>query len=517
MAKNPGSSQTHSEGKKAAAGASKTTSKTSDKNNSTKTRTKGSDSGSTTKASEKPNTLAELEARAEKLSKMESELNQREVSLIEREIKSLRLQEELDRLRPLSGLYRVVKAMATERRLDSLLDVITRETQMMLKCDRCSVFVLEASKGELWTQVAQGLVGHRMIRIPLMGNSTVADCARTAQIINIPDAYCDPRFDPEVDKHTGYVTKSILCVPMTNRLGQVIGVFQVLNKIGGPFTSEDEDWLQGLTAVAAGLIEQAQAYAEIERFVDKTLETLAQTIDKRDPLTAGHSMRVTNYSLLVGQAMMVAEDDIDVLRYSAMMHDYGKIGVPEAILWKNGRLTPEEYATVQKHASITYDLLSNLPFTNRLQEVPFVASCHHEKVDGSGYYRGLRGEEIPFLSRIIAVADVFDALTSVRHYRNRMPIEKVSEIMMNGRDNHFDSPCVDAFFKLPCHRVLTVLESERSHTTAPAEIDMFKHISWQRLVELVSGGHPKRGEEDLRATFDRMYNAGLPADYQSLD
>lgn len=460
-----------------------------------------------------PQTTAEKE---ESLRKLEAELNQREVNLIEREIKALRLQEELDRLRPLSGLYRVVKAMARERKLDSLLDVITRETQMMLKCDRCSVFVLDGLAGELWTQVAQGLVGHRMIRIPVSGNSIVAECCRTAKIVNIPDAYQDPRFDPEVDRHTGYQTRSVLCVPMLTRGGEIIGVFQVLNKFEGPFTSEDEDWLEGLTAVAAGLIEQAQAYGEIERFVDKTLETLAETIDRRDPLTAGHSIRVTNYSLLVGQAMSVKEDDIDVLRYSAMMHDYGKIGVPEKVLWKDGRLTPDEYAQVQKHASYTYDLLSMLPFTRRLKDVPFVASCHHEKVDGSGYYRGLKGEEIPFLARIIAVADVFDALTSRRHYRNRMPIEKVAEIMNSGRDNHFDAACVEAFFKLPCHRVLTVLEMER-RIAVPAEIDMFKNITWSRLVDLISGANPKRGEEDLRETFTRIYNAGLPDDYQSLD
>jgi HD-GYP domain-containing protein (c-di-GMP phosphodiesterase class II) len=450
------------------------------------------------------------------LRKLESELNRREVSLLEREIKSLRMQEELDRLRPLSGLYRVVKAMATERKLDSLLNVITRETQQMLHCDRCSVFVLEAITGELWTQVAQGLVGQRVIRIPISGTSIVSECARTAKIINIPDAYSDPRFDKAVDKNTGYHTKSVLCVPMLNRDGKVIGVFQVLNKNESAFTNEDEDWLEGLTAVAAGLIEQAQAYAEIERFVDKTLETLAQTIDKRDPLTAGHSMRVTKYSLLVGNLLEVAEDQLDVLRYSAMMHDYGKIGVPEAILWKNGRLTPEEYALVQKHASITFDLLSNLPFTRRLSDVPFVASCHHEKLDGSGYYRGLRGPEIPYLSRIIAVADVFDALTSVRHYRNRMPIEKVNEIMEAGRDNHFESACVDAFYRLSSDRVLAVMESERGQAI-PEDVKAFKSVSWKRLVELITGSKPKYEEDGLKEMFDRIYNAGLPADYQPLD
>jgi putative methionine-R-sulfoxide reductase with GAF domain len=318
----------------------------------------GDNSASQTDTAAKQRDIARMGEREDAMRKLESDLSKREIGLIEREIKILSMQQELDRLRPLSGLYRVVKAMATERKLESLLDVITRETAQMLRCDRCSVFVLDNHRGELWTQIATGLEGIRTIRLSLSGTSIVSLCARTGRVINIPDAYEDPRFDPEVDKTTGYCTRNILCVPMHNRSGNVIGVFEVMNKESGIFTDEDEEWLQALAAVAGGLIEQAQQYSEIEHFVDKTLETLAQTIDKRDPLTAGHSIRVTKYSLLIGETMTVSEDERDVLRYSAMMHDYGKIGVPEAILWKNGRLTPEEYACVQQHAKITYELLS---------------------------------------------------------------------------------------------------------------------------------------------------------------
>lgn len=450
------------------------------------------------------------------LIELESRLNMREIALIERELRCLHLQTELERLKPLSGLYRVVKAMAKERKLDALLEVIARESQFMLDCDRLSVFVLDSDSGDLWTRVAQGMVAQRVITVPLSGKSIVSECARTGKIVNIAEAYEDQRFDREIDRQTGYRTKSVLCVPMRNLSGAVIGVFQALNKTGTSFTSNDEDWLEGLTAVAANLIEQAQSYAEIERFVDKTLETLAQTIDKRDPLTAGHSMRVTKYSLLLGGVLRIPDEEVDVLRYSAMMHDYGKIGVPEAILWKPGRLTPEEYSNVQKHARITFDLLSNLPFTHRLKAVPFVASCHHEKLDGTGYYRGLKGNDIPFLARIIAVADVFDALTSERHYRNRMPIDKVNEIMQTGRNNHFQTECVEALNHLPCHQVLSVMESERGQPASP-EIVAFKSISWQRLIELISGARPKRGEEELKSTFERIYNAGLPADYKALD
>lgn len=458
----------------------------------------------------------EIFAKEDSLRKLESDLTKREIDLLERAIKCNALYHEIEQLRPLSGLYRVVKAMATERKLDSLLDVITRETQQILKCDRCSVFVLEPKTQELWTQIAQGLEGHKTIRIPLSSTSVVSVTARGGQVMNIPNAYRDNRFDPSIDKATGYNTRSILCVPMRNRSGEVLGVFEVLNKQQGSFNADDEEWLEALSTVAAGLIEQAQAYAEIENFVDKTLETLAQTIDKRDPLTAGHSMRVTKYSLLIGEAMHLPEPDMDVLRYAAMMHDYGKIGVPEAVLWKNGRLTPEEYALVQTHARITYELLSNLPFTRRLSTVPYVASCHHEKLDGSGYYRGLKGQDIPFLARIITVADVFDALTSVRHYRNRMVITKVTEIMEAGREHHFDTDVIDAFFKLPCDRVLKVMESERGHII-PIELEVFQAISWQRLMELCDGAAELPHEEGLKELFERVYFAGMPSDYQGLD
>lgn len=456
--------------------------------------------------------------REERLRHLESELNKREISLIEREIKYLSLQQELERLRPLSGLYRVFRAMGTERKLENMLSVITGETSSMLNCDRCSVFVLDTKSKELWTQIAQGLEGNTVIRIPLSDNSVASLCARTARAINIDNAYNDPRFDAEIDKATGYRTRNILCVPMLNRSRDVIGVFEVMNKQQGLFTKEDEECLEALAAVAAGLIEQAQAYAEIEHFVDKTVETLAQTIDKRDPLTAGHSIRVTKYSVAIGESLALAKDELDVLRYSALMHDYGKIGVPEAILWKNGRLTPEEYACVQTHASLTYELLSNLPFTARLASVPFIASCHHEKLDGTGYYRGLKGAEIPFLARIVTVSDVFDALTSVRHYRNRMNITKVFEIMESGRDNHFDSEIVDTFYKIPAAHVLSVMESERgTQQASPPDLSEFQPVSWLRLVELCQGARPKKGEEHLKELFHRIYNANLPPDYHELD
>lgn len=442
----------------------------------------------------------------------------REVELIEKEIKILSLQQEVEQLRPVSGLYRLVRAMASERNLDSLLSLISRETRAILKCDKASLYVLDQENGELWTKhYEEGPQSEpTVVKLPLSATSIVGLCARSAETVKIDTAYSDSRFDPDIDRQTGMLTRNVLAVPMLNPGGEVLGVFEAVNKAGGPFAEEDLEWLQGLSVVAGGLIEQTKAYSEMERFMDKTLEMLARTIDKRDPLTAGHSMRVTKYSLLIAEALTIGQPNVDVLRYSAMMHDYGKIGVPESILWKNGRLTPEEYSCVQQHARFTYDLLITLPFTKRLASVPFVASCHHEKLDGSGYYRGLKGDEIPYLTRIITVADVFDALTSVRHYRNRMAITKVTEIMESGRDNHFDAQMVDAFYELPADSVIKVMESERGQAQS-ADLDQFSSLTLRRLVELCQGQKGTPEEMQLKEAFEQIYYAGLPSDYQALD
>src|SRR5262249_49703699 len=142
-------------------------------------------------ANSRKNAAAEqdLTARQEALRKLETDLAKREVELIERELKCYALQQEVDRLRPLSGLYRVVKAMATDRKLERLLESITRETQSMLKCDRCSVFVLEPAEGEIWMQVQQGLEEHHTAHMSIKNNRIVALTASSGQVINIPDAY----------------------------------------------------------------------------------------------------------------------------------------------------------------------------------------------------------------------------------------------------------------------------------------------------------------------------------------
>jgi HD-GYP domain-containing protein (c-di-GMP phosphodiesterase class II) len=182
-----------------------------------------------------------------------------------------------------------------------------------------------------------------------------------------------------------------------------------------------------------------------ERQYRSILQVLASSIDARDPLTSGHSEKVTEYSLGICDEMGLGRDYREMIRVAALLHDYGKLGVPDAILKKPGRLTKEEYEIVKTHAQKTREILEEVNFEGILSQVPKIAGAHHEKLDGSGYPEGLTGDEIPLGAKIIAVADFFEAITAKRHYRGPMPIEDALGLLNKEAEKHFDPEIVAAF------------------------------------------------------------------------
>ncbi|MBF0457325.1 MAG: HD-GYP domain-containing protein [Nitrospirae bacterium] len=162
--------------------------------------------------------------------------------------------------------------------------------------------------------------------------------------------------------------------------------------------------------------QQSSLSFELELAFESFIRTLVTTIDAKHKFTAGHSARVTEYVLFLGNKMGFSFEDMEVLKYAGLLHDIGKIGIPDAVLTKNGPFSPEERLIMNGHPALTGRILSGIRLPRNLREVPHMAECHHEKMDGTGYPYGLKGEDIPFFSRILAVGDVFDALTSRRDY-----------------------------------------------------------------------------------------------------
>ncbi len=309
------------------------------------------------------------------------------------------------------------------------------------RCDRCSVFTVDRDKGELFTVIGEGLESD--IRLSL--NLGIAGLvAVTGQILNVPDPYADPRFDRSVDEKTGFRTRSLLCVPLKNRNGEVIGVIEAINKRNGPFSRRDEDVLRALSTNLAMFVENTIISDEYQLQFRSVLEVLAASIDAKDPLTANHSQNVTRYAVGLARELGFREEDLDILSVSALLHDYGKIGVEEAVLRKPGRLTASEFDHIKLHVHQTRKILGKMAFIRRYRNVPLIASCHHERLDGSGYLDGMTAGEIPFMSKIIAVADVFEALTAKRHYRDAMSLEDAFRVLDEGAGNQFDENIVGA-------------------------------------------------------------------------
>lgn len=399
---------------------------------------------------------------------------------------------------PLISLLHVGQAMAAETNLDKLLLTITEETKNAINSDRATVFLLDKKTHELWSKVATGM-GQQEIRFPAhMG--LAGHVAMTGEIINIKDAYNDDRFNKDVDKKTGYRTRTVLCIPMRNLHQEVVGVFQVINKLnGGHYSREDEALLIAIASSAAVALEntrlfteQARMFQEQKRSFNSFINTLASTIDARDSITAGHSSRVTAYTLAIAKQMNLGNQELEVLEYAALLHDFGKIGIQDRVLCKEGILTEEEYEEIKRHAYLTKEILEKMYLHEKLKDVPQIAASHHEKFDGTGYYRGIKGEDIPLGGRIMAVADVFDAITSKRHYRDRMPMLKVLNILRKDSGSHFDPAVVNYFFQIPFSEILNVIISSDDTDLTKSELKLFSRYNVEDIHEML-----KKKEHEL--------------------
>ncbi len=289
-------------------------------------------------------------------------------------------------------------------------------------CERGSIFVIDEDHSQLRSIYADGI---KQKGIKLHLNLGVAGLiAVTGRSMNIPDTKNDIRFSDAIDLKTGYETRNILGFPIKNHHQEIIGVIEVINKKAGSFTDDDVKIMHGLSSIVAIAVENAQIIEEDEQQFRSIVEVMAASIDAKDKMTAGHSARVTEYAVGIGRELGFSEPDLEVISVAGLLHDYGKLGIADHVLKKPGRLTSQEYSHIKEHVVLTRSILSKMRFSRKYRNVPSIAAAHHEYLDGSGYDSGLTGKEIPFMAKIITVADVFEALTSDRHYRTALSYEK---------------------------------------------------------------------------------------------
>ena len=365
----------------------------------------------------------------------------------------------------LLALLQVGRTIAVETNIDSLLTIIAQQIQQALQADRCTVFLLDDENNELWSKVALGL---EMQEIRFAANKGLAGhVAMTGETINIKNAYESEYFNKEIDLQTGYKTRNILCMPIRNLSHQIVGVFQVLNKFNGDFSQKDEDLLIAIGSSAGIALENAHLFSKQKKLIEEQkklfssfINTLSASIDARDKITSGHSRRVTQYASLICEKCKLSEEEKEIIKNASLLHDIGKIGIKDSVLQKEGKLTPEEYEHIKEHVRLTHSILGKVYISDNFKDVAKIASSHHEKFDGTGYFKGLKGEQIPLGGRILAVSDVFDAITSKRHYRDKMNIKDALQIMIDGKNKHFDENIVNAFMNISTYEILKVIVND---------------------------------------------------------
>jgi len=390
---------------------------------------------------------------------------------------------------PLLALLKVGRTIAIETNIDELLKTVAHEIKLALNADRCTVFLLDTKKNELWSKVALG-VDLQEIRFP--ANLGIAGyVAKTGATVNIADAYSDERFNKEIDAQTGYKTHNILCMPIMNMAHEIVGVFQVLNKKDGEFTQKDEDVLLAIGSAAGIALDNASLFDKQQKLIAEQkelfagfIDTLAASIDARDKITAGHSQRVTRYVELICSELNLPKNEIEIIRQASLLHDIGKLGIRDSVLQKDGRLTDEEYGHIKEHAQVTHTILSKVYSSEDFKEVAEIASSHHEKWDGSGYFRGFAGDNIPLGGRILAVCDVFDAITSTRHYRSRMKIENAISILIEDSEKHFDKKIVDVFLGISTDKIIDVFLTDSELSLSGTDRDILARYKLNDIFTL---------------------------------
>jgi HD-GYP domain-containing protein (c-di-GMP phosphodiesterase class II) len=470
------------------------------------------------------------------------------------------------------ALNRIGIALGSETKLQNLFNLIVDEIINFAECDACSLYIKDAVKNELVFQATKTLSlkqrkgtesVFKSFSVPIELKSIAGYTTITGETVNLEDCYNIPKdtsydFNESYDQKTGYKTVSMLSVPMKDSEGDVLGVIQLINKFDRkgkivPFSKEFEEIILSLASQAAVALINARLLEANRNLYKALVEAFSEAIEARSPHTAGHSKRVAYISNLIAEHInkkddgyfaniFFSDEKLEELKYAALLHDVGKVAVPESVLEKRNKLeedevaiiknrfeiikfstefnihdeklkesfikqieedlrfildknapgfcseddkkkiieignkkfvdfdgvehsyleedeiymltnfvkgnfSPEEWEKMKRHVNNTLDILETVPFTDDLKDIPKIAGAHHEMLNGSGYPFSVQGENIMLQSRILAVADVFEALTaSDRPYKKAMPIDKAVQVIgFMAKDGELDKELVGMF------------------------------------------------------------------------
>jgi PAS domain S-box-containing protein len=382
-------------------------------------------------------------------------ISSREISMLERAAelaasaigrRTLRRQVE-SKYRQLSLLRDIDLAITSSIDLESVLKFFSRECVEQLNVDAAAVVLYQTSSQSLQDTALTGFYNPAPDQHWQLGEGYVGKAALGRQVLYIPDLQNQTQSpSPQIWQDEHFV--SYWAIPLWSK-GGLQGVLELFTRTKTDFGSGWQDFLRSLAVQAAMAIENSKLYndlqianQDLESAYDATIQALSLAIDLRDHETEGHSQRVTKLSEELARHMNLPTEDIVQIRRGALLHDIGKLGVPDNVLLKPGKLDTQEWQLMKQHPVLAHQWLSKIPFLRPALEIPY---SHHERMDGSGYPLGLHGNQIPLAARIFAVVDVYDALTSDRPYRKAWTKQKTLDYLRENVDLQFDKTVFEKF------------------------------------------------------------------------
>ena len=350
-----------------------------------------------------------------------------------------------DSQRHLEAMVQVSRALGTIMDMGQLIPAILKQVTHTFCADRSSLFLYDSENDQLCAQVAEGLDEQRTMELRLPADQgIVGQVFQTHENRLIADTWKDPHFAKRVAKATGYVPRSMMVCPVFHGIHNVTGVIQVLHSDSDHFHETDMGLLEAIAVQIAISLENAQLYEKQKRQFSSFVRAFSTALDARDPSTQEHSLNVANLAQGIGYHLGLDFHVLDRLRVAGLLHGVGKIGTPEAILKKPSKLDPDEFAIMKEHAAYSLQILSQIEFADEYKDLAMIASLHHEKLDGSGYPFGHTADALNIETRILAVADIYHAMTQDRVYRNGMPMAKAFDIINDMTPHQLDGDCVRA-------------------------------------------------------------------------
>jgi putative nucleotidyltransferase with HDIG domain len=345
------------------------------------------------------------------------------------------------RVNELAMVNEISKAITSVLDLDEVLDLCLSEINEKLKVKHSSIMLVDEERDVLIVKASHGYRSRQ-----ILGNTQKIDEGVAGRVVTekkpilVKDIVHDKRFNG--GERPDYKTKSFVSVPLITE-ERVLGVINIMDKeSGGSFCDTDVNLLCTIAGQVSIALENAKLYEELEANCFNMVKSLAAGLDAKDRYTSGHSERVSEYSSAMASIMGVSDKEMKTLRHAALLHDIGKIGISELILNKPGKLDGVEFDIIKSHPSTGEKIVKPLTF---LGDTLHHIRGHHESFDGSGYPDRLGGDDLPLLTKIMTVADAFDAMTSTRTYRPSMETNKAVSELRRVEGKQFDPEVVDAF------------------------------------------------------------------------